>query len=131
MKRLTALAAVLTLTAGSAALAASGPGKFQTKLTGNGAKTMHGKLDGTWTINLSSPTAGHVQLTWNGEQTGGGRYAISGSTITLTPKRGGGCHTKGKYTFKRTGDGLTFTPISDTCTVRRDVLTFGAWTAVS
>jgi len=130
MKRLTALVAVLALPSASVALAASGPGKFQTKLTGNGAKTMHGKLDGTWQIDLSSPTSGHVQLTWDGHRSGGGKYVISGQTITLTPKKGGSCHTRSKYTFTRTGNNLTFTPISDTCTIRKDVLTYGPWTEV-
>jgi hypothetical protein len=128
MKRLTALAAVLTLTTASVALAASGPGKFQTKLTGNGAKTMHGKLDGTWEIDLSSPTAGDIRLTVNGHPKGGGHYAISGTTITLTPKKGGACTTKAKYAFKLSGAAVTFTPIRDTCGVRRDVLTYGPWT---
>jgi hypothetical protein len=124
MKRLMALVAVLTaLTGASVALAVGGLGKFETKLTGKGATTEHGKLDGTWTIDLSSPTSGVVKLTWNGENGGGGRYAISGSTITLTPKKNGACKTKGKYTFKLTGNTLTFTKISDTCTQRRDVLT--------
>ena len=127
MKRLTVLAAVLTLTSASVALAASGPGKFQTKLTGNGTKTMHGKLDGTWGINLSSPTSGRIQLTVNGHLKGGGDYTISGSTITLTPKKRGACTTKAKYTFTKSGNTLTFTPIKDTCAVRRDVLTYGPW----
>jgi len=131
MKRLMALVVVLTALAGaSAALAASGLGKFETKLTGRGAHTEHGQLDGTWTIDLSSPTSGTVKLTWNGEKAGGGRYAISGSTITLTPKKNGSCKTKGKYTFKLTGNTLTFTKITGTCTERRNVLTAHPWTKV-
>ena len=131
MKRITALVAVLLpLTAGSIALAASGPGKFQTKITGNGAKTAHGMLDGTWSIDLLSPTAGAVNLTWNGKRTGGGTYVIRGSMITLTPKGNGSCTTKGKYTMKMSGHKLTFKLIKDTCTVRRDVLTYGPWSKV-
>ena len=130
MKRLTALATVLTLTSASVALAASGPGKFQTKLTGDGAKTMYGKLDGTWEIDLSSPSAGTVRLTVNGHRKSGGHYTISGSTITLTPNRNGACTTKAKYTLKLSGTTLTFTPIRDTCSVRRDVLAYGPWTRV-
>ena len=56
MKRLTTLAAMLlTLAAVPLALAAGGPGKFETKLTGNAANTEHGALDGTWTIDLANP----------------------------------------------------------------------------
>jgi hypothetical protein len=131
MKRLMALVTVLTaLTAASAALAAGGLGKFETKLTGKGVNPEYGQLDGTWTIDLSSPTSGTVKLTWNGKTAGGGRYAISGSTITLTPKQNGGCKTKGRYTFKQTGNTLTFTKIADTCAQRRDVLTAHRWSKV-
>jgi len=128
MKRLTMLTAVLlTLAAVPLALAAGGPGKFETKLTGKGANTQGGKEDGTWTIDLSNPTSGRVDLTWNGQKAGGGKYVISGSTITLTPKKGSECKTKGKYTFKLSGSTLTFTTIKDTCADRRDVLTYGPW----
>jgi hypothetical protein len=131
MKRLTTVAAMLvSLIAVSTALGAAGPGKFETKLTGNSAKTEHGKLDGTWTIDLANPSVGHVKLTWRGHVSGGGRYVISGDTITLTPKKGGQCQTKAKYTFKLKGNTLTFTPTNDACTVRRDVLTYGPWTKV-
>jgi hypothetical protein len=129
MKRLVTLtAALLVCIAAPIALASGGPGKFTTTLAGKSAKTEHGKLDGTWTIGLSSPTSGKVKLTWNGERSGGGTYVISGSTITLTPKKGGQCTGKGKYKFKLSGDKLKFTVIKDSCTVRRDVLTYGAWT---
>jgi hypothetical protein len=131
MKRLTALGAVvLALTAASACIAAGDLGKFKTKLTGNGAATEHGMLDGTWTIDLSSPTAGKVDLTWDGHHAGGGTYVISGSTITLTPKQGGGCTTKAKYTLRVSGKTLAFKRITDTCTQRRDVLTAHPWTRV-
>jgi hypothetical protein len=80
MKRLTTLAAVLlTLAAAPLALAAAGPGRFETKLTGTGADTEHGMLDGTWTLDLANPTSGPLKLTWNGQQKGGGEYSISGT----------------------------------------------------
>ncbi|MGO9498808.1 MAG: hypothetical protein ACLQA5_19160 [Solirubrobacteraceae bacterium] len=131
MKRLTTLAAMLlTLAAVPLALAAGGPGKFETKITGKGANTEQGLLDGTWTIDLANPTAGPLKLTVNGHLKGGGKYTISGTTITLTPKKGGECKGKAKYTFKLSGNTLTFTPITDTCAVRRDVLTYGPWTKI-
>jgi hypothetical protein len=131
MKRLITLGVMLlSLTVGSIALAAGGPGKFETKISGKGAKTEHGRIDGTWMINFSNATSGKVHLTWNGKHAGGGTYVISGSTITLTPKKGGGCKTKGKYRFMLSGNTLTFTTISDSCTDRRDVLTYGPWTKV-
>ncbi len=131
MKRPIMLAAMLlTLVAVPLALGATGPGKFQTKLTGKGADTEHGALDGTWTLDLANPTSGPLKLTWNGHRKGGGKYTISGTTITFTPKKGGNCKTTAKYTFKLTGRTLTFKPIRDKCAVRRDVLTHGPWTKI-
>jgi hypothetical protein len=131
MKRLTMLTAVLlTLAAVPLALASTGPGKFESTLSGKGANTGHGELDGTWTIDLANPTSGTPQLTWNGRVKGGGKYAISGTTITLTPKKGGTCKTTAEYTLKLSGQTLTFMPIKDTCEIRRDVLTYGRWTKI-
>lgn len=131
MKRLTILAAVLlTLAAVPFAFAAAGPGEFKIKITGQGANTEHGALDGTWTLDLANPTSGPLKLTRNGQLKGGGRYAIAGTTITLTPKNGGTCKTAAKYTLKLIGKTLTFTRIKDTCAVRRDVLTHGQWTQI-
>ncbi len=131
MKRFTTLAALLlSLTAGSIALAAGGPGKFETKITGKSAKAEHGRLDGTWTVDFANPMSGKVKLTWDGRPAGGGKYVITGSTITLTPKKGGSCKTKGTYRFKLSGKTLTFTTISDRCADRRDILTYGPWTQV-
>jgi hypothetical protein len=130
MKRLATLTAtLLALSIVPIALASGGiAGKFKTTLAGKSAKTEHGQLDGTWTVAFGAAASGKVKLTWSGHVAGGGRYVISGSTITLTPKKGGQCKTKGKYTFKATGGKLTFTVIKDTCAVRRDVLTYGGWT---
>lgn len=130
MKRLATLTAtLLALTVVPIALASGGlAGKFKTTLAGHGARTEHGKLDGTWRVAFGAAASGKVKLRWNGHVAGGGRYLISGSTITLAPKKGGQCKTKGKYTFTLSGGKLRFTVINDTCTVRRDVLTYGAWT---
>jgi hypothetical protein len=129
MKRFTPLVALLlSLTAASIATAAGGPGKFETKITGQGATTAHGMLDGTWTIDLANAHSGHINLTRNGKSLGGGTYLISGSTIKLTPKKGGKCTTTGKYQFNLHGNTLTFTAIGDTCKTRKDVLTYGPWT---
>jgi hypothetical protein len=131
MKRLITLGAMLlSLTVGSTALATGGLGKFETKISGNSAKTEHGKIHGTWTVDFASPTSGKVKLTWNGKNAGGGEYVISGSTITLTPKKGGDCKAEGKYRFTLSGNTLTFKAISDRCADRRDVLTYGPWTKV-
>jgi hypothetical protein len=131
MKRLTMLAAMLlTLAAVPLALAAAGPGKFETKLSGKGANTEHGMESGTWTLDLASSTAGAVELTWDGHSKVGGTYTISGSTFSIAPRKGGQCTTAAKYSFKLTGTKLTFKTITDTCSARRDVLTYGTWTKI-
>lgn len=130
MKRLATLTAtLLAFTAVPAALASGGLGTFKTTLKGKGANTEHGMLDGTWTLGLTTPGSGTVKLDFNGKSTGHkGTYVISGSTITLTPGKGGQCTTVGKYTYKLSGDTLTFATIKDTCTSRRDILAYGPWT---
>jgi hypothetical protein len=129
MKRVAALITLLlSLTPASMATAAGGPGKFQSKITGNSAKAANGKLDGTWAIDLANAQSGNLKLTRNGKRLGGGKYVISGSTIRLTPKKGGKCTTKGTYRFKLEDEKLTFKAISDSCSTRRDVLTYGPWT---
>ncbi len=127
-RRITLGVIVMSFAAVSIAQAAGGLGKFQTKIRGSSAKTEHGRLDGTWTVDFATPTSGKVKLTRNGEPAGGGKYVISGSTMTLTPKPGGSCKTKGEYHFKLSGRTLTFKTISDRCTDRRDILTYGPWT---
>ena len=128
MRRLTTIAAVLlSLTTVGAALAAGGLGKYQIKITGHGAKSEHGRLDGTWTVGFPTPGSGTVKLTWDGRPAGGGRYVISGSTITLTPKPGHSCTVTGKYRFKLSGGTLTFTKVSDPCADRRHILTYATW----
>jgi len=132
MKRVAMVGAIpLVLTSASIALAASGPGKFESTISGNGRKTDNGRVDGKWTIDLKSPTSGPLNLTVNGHDQGGGTYAISGSRITFTPKKGGSCKTKGKYSFTRSAKTLTFTRISDSCKVRFDVLTAHTWKKIS
>jgi hypothetical protein len=131
MKRLATLGAILlTFPAASVALGSGGLGKFESKITGKGPKTDKGRLDGTWTIKLGSSTSGPLHLAVNGKSKGGGTYAIKGYSITFTPKKGGSCTTKGKYTFTLLGKKLTFTKMSDSCAVRFDVLTAHAWTKV-
>ena len=129
MKRVTTLLALLlSLTAASIAIAAGGPGKFETKITGKSAKAANGMLDGTWVIDLANAHSGNLKLTRNGKLLGGGKYVISGSTIKLTPKKGGKCTNKGKYRFELHANTLRFKAINDTCTTRKDVLTYGPWT---
>ena len=128
MKRLITLATtLLALTAVPFALASAGPGKFETTITGKGPRTERGRLDGTSAIDLNTAPTGTTKLTWQGHPAGGGKYMISGSTITFTPKKHGQCKTNGKYTFHLDAGRLTFTPIKDTCTDRRDILTYGTW----
>ncbi len=131
MKRLITLATVLlSLAAGSIALGAGGLGKFQTTITGKGANTEHGRLDGVYAVDFPTAPSGTVKLTRNGESGGGGKYYISGSTITIEHKQGGSCTTTGEYHFAVTGNTLTFTTIHDLCANRRDILTHGPWTKV-
>ena len=123
MKRITiavALVAALALSAVAIAKTAALSGTYQTKITGTGANTLSGGLDGTWTLTFK---AGKYTAKMNGTVKGSGKFTISGSTISFGPG-GGGCTTTGKYKFKLAGTTLTFTKISDgaACIGREGVL---------
>jgi hypothetical protein len=112
VKRITiavALVAALALSAVAIAKTAMLSGTYQTKITGTGANTLGGGLDGTWKLAFKH---GKYTASVNGSAKASGKFTISGSTVSLGPG-GAGCTTTGKYKFKLKGNALTFTKISD------------------
>jgi hypothetical protein len=121
-----ALAGALTLS--SLALAATPSGTYKAKVR---SRAYNGALDGTWTVTLYK---GKYTVTDNGTVVLQGKYSISGTRITIG---GGGhkafCQVTGVYTFKLSGNKLSFGKVSDRtakCAGRRIVLTSGAFTKV-
>lgn len=127
MKRLVTILTVgVLLVAASAAFASGGlSGRFKAKLTGTGTGTDNGALDGVWTATLKS---GKITLAWDGVTASGGTYKVSGSTIVVTPNKGGICKGPGKYSYKVSGNKVTFKRIVDGCGTREVVLA-RVWTA--
>jgi len=124
MKRLAIVAALLaTLVLAAAALAATKiTGTYQTKITGKGANTLGGALDGTWTVTLKS---GKYTAKLNGKAVVNGNYTIKKSTISLTDTGGSGkCTGTGKFKFTLKNKVLTLKKISDAkaCSPRDMVL---------
>jgi len=124
VKRLiAAVATLVVLVAATVALAATSlTGTYTTKITGKGANTLKGGLDGSWKLTLKS---GKYSVIWNGKAAVSGAYKIKGTTISLTDKSGPDkCKGTGKYKFKLAGKTLTLTKISDTkaCAGREAVL---------
>jgi hypothetical protein len=114
MKRLTIVAALLAaLVLAATALAATKiAGTYQTKITGTGANTLHGALDGTWTVSLKS---GKYAAKLNGNAVVNGKYTVKKSTISLTDTGGSGkCKGTGKFKFTLKHKTLTLKKISDT-----------------
>jgi len=102
----------ITLLAGCAALENMGqPGVVGTWTNQLGTVWMI-KADGTFDVDLS----GH------GKREAWGTYTVQGDTMTLQ-RVGGikpkGCDGKGVYKFKRDGDNLSFTLVSDKCRLRK------------
>lgn len=136
MKRITAAAAFscLFVTVGisgvtAASASPSGTGKLESVLTGTGLNTEGGQLDGTWTLAFTP--SGHLDISHNGKKVGNGSsYSISGSDLTIVPGSGGACTVDGVYSFVENAGNVTFQTVSDSCTTRNDVLTFGPWTEV-
>jgi hypothetical protein len=124
MKRLAIVTALIAALAMSAVALASSTlsGTFKTTITGSGANTLHGALDGTWKVSFKNGT---YKVSDNGKAITKGKYTITGSTVSLTDKSGTGkCAGTGMYKFKLKGKKLTFTKVSDTtaCAGRTGVL---------
>ncbi len=124
MKRIAtaiALLAALAITAVAVASTAKLGGTYTTKISGKGANTGNGGLDGTWKIVIKQGT---YNVSVNGHAAVNGKYTIKGSTITLKDTGGGKCPGTGKYTFTIKGNKLTFKKVSDTkaCATRSMVL---------
>jgi hypothetical protein len=97
-------------------------GTYTTKITGKGANTLNGALDGTWTIKIKN---GKYTVKLGSKAEVNGNYAIKGSTISLTDTGGPGkCKGTGKYKFKISGKSVTLTKVKDAkgCAARADVL---------
>jgi hypothetical protein len=85
-------------------------------------------LVGTWTNSLGTVWAVRadgtfdVDLKHHGRRDAWGTYTVQGDQITLQ-RTGGvrpkGCEGPGVYKFKRTGDTLQFTLVSDKCKLRQ------------
>lgn len=83
---------------------------------------------GTWTNALGTvwmikaDGTFDVDLTKDGKRDAWGNYTLAGDTITvwrtggMAPK---GCRGKGVYKFKRNGDNLSFSLVSDSCKLRK------------
>ena len=119
MKRsalIAAILAVLALSATAFAATTSLTGTYKTTITGKGANTLNGLIDGTWTGKFTKSGYKVIWKTTTGKTTTevAGTYTISGSTISLTDKSGPAkCPGTGKYKFKLTSTTLSFTKISD------------------
>ena len=112
MKRITiavALVGALALSAVAIANTATLSGTYKTTITGTGANTLNGGLDGAWKLSFKN---GKYKAVVNGSTKASGKFTVSGSTVSLGPG-GAGCTTTGKYKFKLKGKTLTFTKISD------------------
>jgi hypothetical protein len=124
VKRLFMAASILVaLIVASVAFAAGTlSGTYTTKITGKGANTLNGGLDGTWTLKLKN---GEYTVKLGRKAEDNGNYTIKGSTISLTDTGGPGkCKGTGKYKFKISGNSVTLTKLKDAkaCVGREDVL---------
>jgi hypothetical protein len=118
-----AAAIVAALTVASAAFAASTlSGTYTTKITGKGANTLNGALDGTWTLKVKN---GKYTVKLGSKSEVNGNYTIKGNKISLTDTGGPAkCPGTGTYKFKISGNTATLTKVKDkkACIGREDVL---------
>jgi hypothetical protein len=118
-----AVSILVALTVASVAFAASTlSGSYTTKITGKGANTLNGALDGTWTLKLKN---GKYSVKLGPKAEVHGNYTIKGNTISITDTGGPAkCKGTGKYKFKIKGSSATLTKVKDSkaCVGREDVL---------
>jgi hypothetical protein len=123
VKRIAAVVLLIALTATSVAFAASTlSGTYTTKISGKGANTLKGALDGTWKLKLKN---GKYTVSLGSKAEVNGNYTIKGNTISLTDTGGPAkCPGTGKYKFKISGTSATLTKVKDAkaCVGREDVL---------
>jgi hypothetical protein len=120
MKKLAIAAAVIAAAVPSVAIAAGG-------LSGTYKTTVHttalgGALNGTWKIKF---TSNGYMVSFGGKVVVSGRNAYNGPRIVFNDTSGADkCSGSGVYTYKLTGNKLTFTKVSDTqsCIGRQLVL---------
>jgi hypothetical protein len=106
LRRVTALALILTATSAALAMASGSlSGKYETTV-----KTA-GSLNGTYHITF---TPGHFTLQAPYGITGHGTYSLSGSKITVYGPSSS-CKSPGVYEYKLTHTTLTFRKIKDSC----------------
>jgi Family of unknown function (DUF5640) len=96
-------------------------------------------LVGTWTNSLGTVWAINadgtfqVDLTHHGKVDVWGKYTVAGDTMTILEAHGSktpkSCKGEASYKFKRDGDTLTFTKVSDRCKLREKNILAGwkAW----
>ena len=129
MRRLviTVTVSVVLSLAAVALAAAALRGTYKTTITGH---ALGGAVNGSWTINFSSPD---YTVTDNGTAVVHGKYSISGTKITFNDKSGrAACPTPGIYSYRLNGSKLKLTRVSDSlakCAGRVTVLA-GSFTKV-
>ncbi len=94
----------------------------------------HPSLVGTWTNAagtvwmIKADGTFDVDLNKDGKRDAWGNYTLAGDTITVVGTGGmnpKGCRGKGVYHFKRDGDKLQFTLVSDSCKLRKKNVQMG------
>ncbi len=119
MKQLAIAASVVAALALSSVALAGGTlaGKYTTTIKSPA------KFKGTWVINLAK--GGTYTIMDNGQLLVRGKYSTTGSKITFGHETGNGaCAKSGTYSWKKTGNTLKFTRVSDSaaCSGRSGVL---------
>ncbi len=117
-----------TTIASAAALALAAAAFAGSTLTGSYTATISGapvaRFNGVWTLGFGS--GGAYTVAENKQVLIRGRVSLNGSTITFKDKSGpAACHgsqATGSYTWKLRGRTLRLTPLRDTCTGRKFVL---------
>jgi hypothetical protein len=108
------------------------PGRYSTTLPDSGEVHAQG-LAGTWVVEFTPD--GLVLMTPPSTYPGGGE-PLSGFSYTITPQGVRtnllieSCGSVGVYSWKRSGDSLTFAPRTENCELRRRLLTSEPWQLV-
>jgi hypothetical protein len=106
-------------------------GTYTVELSNTDATVAANHMAGTWTIQLGRDGAMQLSIpagfTREGQTPAGNAFTLAASQFRTNLFYNDFCHSIGVYRWQLRGTRLTFTPLSEDCTVRRAIFASQPW----